>query len=169
MPMFMLTQLKLSTGLTWIRKLKKSILNNDDLLDAVSLQEKGDIGKRLRDCLNEKPIEYFMQFITVHKDRIRYSESESYENTLGYVVPCSFDADAFIKDIGYEPVEYTVCAKVVGRVYASVTAGSVEEALELVKDYDWNCEEWVAEPVPVSITNEKTKERIEVKEGKHED
>ncbi len=42
------------------------------------------------------------------------------------------------------------------RVYAEVEADSMEEAMRIAKssDIDWQDEEWVSPPTPISITGE---------------
>ncbi len=58
---------------------------------------------------------------------------------------------------------FTVCGTIMGHVFANVEADSIEEAIEIVQnddDLDWNNEQWMADPIPISIRdNEANKVR----------
>lgn len=58
-------------------------------------------------------------------------------------------------------MEFTICAKIEGRVYATIEADSMEEAMEIAThNYipDWDNEEWISSPTPVNILNNETNE-----------
>ena len=58
-------------------------------------------------------------------------------------------------------MEYTVCAAVKGYVYSTIEADSMEEAWKIANkdtELDWDSEEWISLPEPVSIRNNETQE-----------
>lgn len=64
-------------------------------------------------------------------------------------------------------MEFTVCAKIEGIVYATIFANSIKEAVEIAKNSyvdNWDSEEWMSSPTPISIMNPKTKKVIKIEE-----
>ena len=82
-----------------VDSLVKDCVNDSDvLIDAVSASDE-EVGNLLQEYYDSEDASSIMQFITIHKDKIRYDEEESYESTLGYVVPCTFNVNAFLKEV----------------------------------------------------------------------
>ncbi len=69
-------------------------------------------------------------------------------------------------DFGAKQKTFTVCASVSARVYHTVTADSLEEAIEKIRNggcanADWQDEEWAGKPKIVSVTDDSNGEMFD--------
>ena len=60
---------------------------------------------------------------------------------------------------------FTACAKIDGRVYCTLAAKDMEDAIKKLRngycDGDWNDEEWVSRPEIISVTDDETDEMFD--------
>lgn len=80
---------------------KDNIEQTDTLIDTISSYNE-EIGIALEKYFTENTINDVMKFITIHKEKTYYSDTETNGETLGYIVPCVFDVTSFLKEINKE-------------------------------------------------------------------